>query len=103
MLKIKMCSEKQRYTVQAADERFVVCTKPFNAKRTYLYFVADLQTGMRGPTNWPYGLPFAEELDTPEGGAKLLKMLQSGEATHSRRRGPIPLTPAEIEQLRRVK
>ncbi len=94
-----MCSEKQRYTVQAADGRFVICTKPFNARKTYLYFVADLKTGLRGPVNWPYGFPFEEELNTPEGGERLLAMLNSGEATHSRRNRPMEMTEAEMAQL----
>lgn len=94
-----MCSEKQRYTVQAFDDRFSICTKPFNAQSTYLYFVADLESGMRGPTNWPYGLPFTEELDTTVGAGKLLAMLITGEATHSSRNRPMKLTENETSQL----
>lgn len=101
--KIKMCTEKQRYTVKAADRRFVVCTKPFNAKKTFLYFVADLKTGLRGPVNWPYGLPFDESLDTSEGAQKLLTMLNSGEAEHSRRYPPMKITAAEMLQFSSIK
>ena len=38
MTKIKMCTETQRYTVRAFDSRFVVCTKPFNAKKNLSVF-----------------------------------------------------------------
>ena len=100
--KVKMCSEKQRYTVQAFDERFAVCTKPFNARKTYLYFVADMKTGLRGPSNWPYGFPFNEPVNTPIGGQKLLTMFKSGEATHSRRSRPMKMTEAEISQLKAI-
>ncbi len=102
MTKVKMNNEVQRYTVQAFDSRYVVCTKPFNARRTYLYFVADLETEQRGPCNWPWGLPFVEELNTPEGAQKLLDMFNSGEATHSRRNPPIQIMFDEIVQFKEL-
>lgn len=53
--KIKFKEEKQRYTVQAADKRFLVCTKPFNARKTVLYTVVDLEEGIRGIENLVFG------------------------------------------------
>ena len=100
--KVTMNGERNRYTVQAFDSRYFICTKPFNARRTYLYFVADLKKRVRGPVNWSYGMPFEEGLDTPEGAAKLLAMLQSGEATHSRRNPPHTLTLYEYLQFDRI-
>lgn len=35
--KIKFKSEKQRYTVVGASERYLICTKPFNPRKTYIY------------------------------------------------------------------
>ncbi len=99
--KIKMASEKQRYTVQAMNDNFAVCTKPFNARNTYLYFIADFKSQKRGPSNWPCGFPFSDELDTPEGGAALLAMLESGEA-HFGRRGSIDLTGCELAQFKAI-
>lgn len=98
MDKIKMTGERQRYTVQARNERFAVLTKPFNARGTYLYCITDLERGIRGPCNFIFGLPFAEELTTPEGAEKALAMLASDEMGVSRRH--INLTDDEIAQLR---
>ena len=49
--KIKFRSEKQRYTIQACNERFLVCTKPFNLQKTVLYTIVDLQENIRGTEN----------------------------------------------------
>lgn len=49
--KVKFCSESLRYTVQAADERYAICTKPFNPKRTVLYSIIDFKENVRGPEN----------------------------------------------------
>lgn len=50
--KIKFKSEKQRYTIQACDESFIIATKPFNAKKTFLYTIIDLKNNQRGADNW---------------------------------------------------
>ena len=34
--KILFAEEKQRYTVQARNDRFIICTKPFNPRKTFL-------------------------------------------------------------------
>ena len=62
--------------------------------------MADLETGERGSCNYSWGLPFVEELDTSAGAEKLLKMLQTGEASHSRRNRPMKLTEPETAQLK---
>lgn len=99
--KIKMTSEKQRYTVQAYDSRFAVMTKPFNAQKTYLYSISDLEMGIRGPCNFIFGLPFEEGLNTPDGAEMALSMLQSGEMSVSRRHNR-DLTDDEIAQLKQM-
>jgi len=53
--KIKFATEGQRYTVRARTDRYLVCTKPFNAQRTYLYTIVDLMDGIRGPDNFLFG------------------------------------------------
>lgn len=53
--KIKFAEEKQRYTVQAAGERFLVCNKPFNLKKTTLYTIVDLEDKVRGPESLVFG------------------------------------------------
>lgn len=40
--KIKFKSEKQRYIVKAKDNRYLICTKPFNLQKTVLYTIVDL-------------------------------------------------------------
>ncbi len=50
--KIKFKSEKQRYTITACDERFVIATKPFNARKTYIYTIIDLKENERSSDNY---------------------------------------------------
>lgn len=94
--KIKMDGERERYTVQAANDRFAIMTKPFNVRRTYFYTITDKQRGVRGPCNLIFGLPC--DVNSPEGAAEALAMIERGEfeVTH---RHDKDLTPAEIEQL----
>lgn len=49
--KIKFESEKQRYTIKAKSDRYLICTKPFNLKRTCLYCIIDLERLVRGPND----------------------------------------------------
>ena len=53
--KVKFASEKHRYTVQASNERYAVCNKPFNLRHTTLYTIIDLQEKVRGPENLIFG------------------------------------------------
>lgn len=53
--KVKFHKEKQRYTVQASDERFAICTKPMNALKTVLYTIIDFKENRRGPENLVFG------------------------------------------------
>ena len=46
--KVKFSTEKQRYTIQARNERFMICTKPFNAKKTVWYTIVDTERYCRG-------------------------------------------------------
>lgn len=95
--RVKFEAERQRYTVQARDERFAILTKPFNAQRTYLYTIVDLQRGCRGACNLIFGLPC--DVNTPEGAAEALAMLQCGEMEVSFR-NHVPLLPSEMAQLK---
>lgn len=63
-MKIRFADEKQSYTVQAVSPsgRYVVCTKPFNARRTILYSVVDLAQGIRGADNRIFHMTY----ETPE-------------------------------------
>ena len=40
--KIYIPGEKRPYTVQCRDDRYIICTKPFNLRHTVQYFIIDL-------------------------------------------------------------
>lgn len=83
--------EKRPYKVRARDDRYIICTKPFNPKHTVQYFIIDLERKMRGPDN----MIFCSGYETDEDCEERLKELQDGEIEVSMRRG-IPLD-IEIE------
>ena len=95
--KIKCVGEKQRYTIQARDKRFVIMTKPFNARKTYLYSIVDLKRRVRGCDNLIFGS--FESYNTKKGAIENLKMLQKKEMEVSYRKFK-KLEPEEIEQLK---
>lgn len=89
----KVCvpGEKRPYTVRARDERYIICTKPYNPKRTVLYFIVDLKDKWRGPDDRIFCSGYESDEDCTE----RLGELQSGKIEVSSRRG-IPLD-IEIE------
>lgn len=89
--KIKFLEERQRYTVQACDSRYAVCTKPFNCRKTVLYTIIDVQENIRGPEN----LIFCMGFETKEQCQEALVRLAKGESEISYR-NRIPLV---IESL----
>lgn len=89
--KVYIPTEKKPYTVKARDERYIICTKPYYAKKSVFYFIVDLVEKWRAPDN----MLFCRGYETDEQCQERLKELQSGEIELSRRRG-IPLD-IEIE------
>ena len=79
--RIKFAGEKRSYTVQAANGRFLVCTKPFNPKRTVLYTIVDLEEQVRGTED----LIFCMGFETPELCREALARLAAGESEVSHR------------------
>jgi hypothetical protein len=79
--KVWFRGERRPYTVKACDERFIICTKPFNLKNTVIYTIVDLQKGIRGTED----LIFCMGFETDEQCAEALKRLQSGESEISHR------------------
>ena len=64
--KIKFVSEKQKYTIKAKSNRYLICTKPFNPQRTVLYTIIDLERLVRGTNNMlfnPYEYTNQEHID----------------------------------------
>ena len=49
--KIRFAEEKQAYTVIVSNDRYAVCTKPFNLQKTLLYCIVDFVDKIRGPNN----------------------------------------------------
>lgn len=95
--KIKFQSEKQRYKVIGTTDRYVVCMKPMNALRTYLYTIIDFVEKERGPDHWLWGKYF---LTDEEDLQLCLKELESGECKLSPRRS-IPLDIEETNENNR--
>ena len=79
-------TDKRPYTVKARDDRYIICTKPFAARHTVLYFIIDLVDKWRAPDN----MIFCSGYETDEQCQERLRELQAGEIELSRRRG-IPL------------
>lgn len=84
--KVYIPTDKRPYKVRARDNRYIICTKPFNPKHTVLYFIIDLVDKWRAPDN----MVFCFGYETDEDCKARLQELQSGEIELSRRRG-IPL------------
>lgn len=53
--RVRFAGERQRYTVQACNDRFAICTKPFNLLRTVRYTIIDWARGIRGTENLVFG------------------------------------------------
>jgi hypothetical protein len=84
--KVYIPNQKKPYRVKARDDRYIICTKPFNPKKTVLYFIVDLKYKWRAPDN----MIFCSGYETDEDCKERLEELQDGTIELSRRRG-IPL------------
>ena len=56
--KVYFKEEKRPYKIRACDERFAICTKPYNPMRTVLYTIIDLKRDVRGAENLIFGMGF---------------------------------------------
>ena len=81
--KIYIPTEKRPFKVRACDDRYIICTKAYNPKRTYRYFIIDLVEGIRGPDNIAIALGGYE---TDEDCNERLLELQHGDLEISWRR-----------------
>lgn len=73
--KIWFAEEKQGYAVRAVGERYAVCTKPMNAKKTVLYTVCDFHQMVRGTED----LVFCMGAETDQQCAEMLGRLEGRE------------------------
>lgn len=78
--KVWFPGEKRPYKVRARNNRYVICTKPFNLKQTVLYTIIDLLKGVRGTEN----LIFCMGFETDEQCRDALLRLINGESEISR-------------------
>ena len=75
--------EAKPYRVKARDDRYIICTKPYNPKHTVRYFIIDLEEMRRGPDN----MVFCSGYETDEQCQERLLELQRGEIKVSQRYG----------------
>lgn len=92
-MKIWFTGEVKSYTIRSCNERYLVCTKPYNFKKnTVIYTMVDLWEGVRGRDGYvfsPYDYFSQEDCDN------YLKDLTEGDVSISRR-GQVNL---EIKKL----
>ncbi len=81
--KVWVDGEKRPYRVRARNDRYAVCTKPFNPRHTVLYCILDAEAGWRAPE----GLIFGLGAETDEECEEMLARVTNGETELSRRRG----------------
>ena len=81
--KVKIPNERRRYTVEARDDRYIICTKWLNLQHTVRYFIVDLEERRRGPDDQVFCSGYETILQCEE----RLKELQEGKIKVSLRRG----------------
>lgn len=79
--KVYIKAEKRPYKVRTCDGRFAICTKPFNPKKTVLYFIVDKKRNVRGTENLIFGMGFKTDEECNE----VLDRLRKGESEVSYR------------------
>lgn len=81
---------KRLWIVQAigASGRYMAVTRPFAARRTFLYSVVDLVAGVRGVDN---SIGNSLGYETREECERAIALFESGKFSFSGRRRPIPL------------
>lgn len=95
--RVRFAEEKQAYTIQASGIRYLVCTKPFNPKRTVLYTVVDLEEMVRGTEN----LIFSAGAETRQQCEEMLMRLEGRDTelvwtTEVSHRNRVPLNVREV-------
>lgn len=93
--KIWFDGERHAYTVQACDDRYLVCTKPYNLYKTVMYTIVDLQGEIRGADS----RVFSKGYETQKDCKTALKELQTG-ALEISYRNQVPLKIKRTEWRR---
>ena len=85
-------TEKRPYKVRCRSDRYIICTKPMNIRKTVRYFIIDLVEWIRGPDN----MIFCFGYETDDQCAERLSELESGmiEVSH---RSRVPLDIIKVQ------
>ena len=81
--KVYIPNEKRPYRVRVRNERYIICTKPYNPQHTVRYFIIDLIDKWRAPDDRLFCSGYESDQDCIE----RLHELQNGSINLSRRRG----------------
>lgn len=95
--KIYFPTEKRPYKVRACDDRYIICTKPYNPKRTVLYTIIDLKENIRGTEN----LIFCMGFQTDELCEEALCRLIAGE-TEVSYRNRVELSIVKVDKVNKT-
>lgn len=79
--KVWFPGEKRPYEVRIRNKRYVICTKPYNPKRTVLYTIIDLAEMIRGTED----LIFCFGFETDQECKEALERLTNGRSEVSKR------------------
>lgn len=80
--RIRFAEERGPYRVKTRSDRYLICTKPFNLKRTVIYCIVDFEQQIRGPDNMVFGRGYETDDDVAARFAELM----SGKIQISHRR-----------------
>lgn len=80
--------EKRPYTIQAASEQFLICTKPFAPRRTVIYTIVDFAKNVRGADNMLFGMGYETREQCQE---RLADLLDDDHPAEVSRRNKVPL------------
>lgn len=61
--RIYFAEEKAPYKIRARNGRYLVCTKPFNLRKTVIYTLVDLAEEIRGTENLVFGMGAETDAD----------------------------------------
>lgn len=71
---VRIPEHKRPFVVKARDERYIICTKPYNPKHTVIYFIIDLERNVRGTDDRVFCMGY----ETQEQCEERLENLRSG-------------------------
>ena len=64
--KVYIPDQKRPYRVRTRDDRYIICTKPYNPQHTVLYFIIDLVDKWRAPDDRLFCMGYESDEDCQE-------------------------------------